>query len=405
MLGNHFDQNREIVIVAGARTPFGKFCGSFSSLTATDLGVCAAKATIERAGISPQDIDHVIVGNVIQSSADAAYISRHVGLRCEIPIEVPAYTVNRLCGSGFQSIINAAFEILLGRAKMVLAGGAENMTQAPHVIRGYRLGFKMGHANLQDSLQEGLTDSYNRLPMAITAENLAKKYDLSRQECDAFALKSSQHASRAKQEGFFDREIVPVEVKGPKGQTTLVSTDEHVREDATLEALGKLPPVFLKDGVVTAGNASGMCDGAAMVLVTSRYEAKKRNLPILGVVKSYGVAGCDPDIMGIGPVPAARMALNEFGKTIKDMDLIEVNEAFAAQTLAVVRELGIDQNKLNVNGGAIALGHPLGCSGTRITLTTLHELARANKRWALVSACIGGGQGIALVLENPSWNS
>ncbi|MCB0326094.1 MAG: acetyl-CoA C-acetyltransferase [Bdellovibrionales bacterium] len=403
MLGNHLDPKREIVIVAGARTPFAKFCGSYSSLTATDLAVHASKAAVDRSQISVEQIDHVIMGNVMQSSRDAAYLARHVGLRVGIPKEIPAYTVNRLCGSGFQALINAAHEILLGRAKIVLAGGSENMTQTPHVIRGYRHGFKMGPSKLEDALQEGLTDSYNRMPMAITAENLAKQYKISRAQCDEFALQSQLKTQAAFDAGYFKDEICQIEVPAGKGKNTLLDRDEHPRRDMQLKDVEKLPPVFQKDGVVTAGNASGICDGAAALIVTSKYEAQRRDLPILGEIKSYGVTGCDPDIMGIGPVAASRKALLDFGKTLKDMDLIEVNEAFASQTLAVVSELGIDQKKLNVNGGAIAIGHPLGASGSRIALSSLLELRRRQQRWTLVSACIGGGQGIAMILENPQW--
>lgn len=392
-------RDREIVIVHGARTPFGTFCGSLKDLSANDLGVIAAKEALKRSNISPQDVDQVIFANVAQTSNDAIYCARHVGLKAGVPKEVPALTVNRLCGSGFQAIVSAAEQILLGRSKIVLAGGTENMTQAPHVIRGARMGIPLGKSTMEDYLWEALTDSYNGMPMAITAENLAVKYEISRKDSDEFALRSQQLTKAAQDAGWLDEEIVPVQIKTKKGVRTF-SKDEHPRPDTTLEVLATLPSVFKKDGIVTAGSASGICDGAAAVIVMDKSEADRRGLSYLGKLVAYGVSGCDPDIMGIGPVPAARNALNDFGKTLGDIDLIEVNEAFAPQTLAVERELGINRDKLNVNGGAIALGHPLAASGARITLSLLLELRRRKKRWGIGSACIGGGQGMAIIVEN-----
>jgi len=392
-------KDREVVIVNGARTPFGTFCGAFTETSATDLGVAAAKEALKRSNVKPQDIDHVIFGNVLQTSPDAVYCARHIGLKAGIPKEVPALTINRLCGSGFQAIVSAAEQILLGRAKVVLAGGTENMTQAPHTIRGARVGIPLGKASMGDYLWEALLDSYNGLMMAHTAENLAVKYDITRAEADQFSLRSQQLTKTAIESSRLQEEIVPVEVKISRGKTVVVSKDEHPRLDSTIEGLSKLSPVFKKDGIVTAGNASGICDGAGAVVLMAKDEANRRGLKYLGKLLAYGVCGCDPDIMGIGPVPAARLALIHAGKTLSDMDLIEVNEAFAPQTIAVERELGINREKLNVNGGAIALGHPLGASGARITLSLLLELIRRQKRWGLGSACIGGGQGIALIVE------
>jgi acetyl-CoA acetyltransferase family protein len=388
-----------VVIAHGARTPFGTFCGAFTNVSATDLAVVAAKEAMLRSKIKPEDVEQVIFGNVLQTSPDAVYCARHVGLKSGVPKEVPALTLNRLCGSGFQAIVSAAEQILLGRAKVVLAGGTENMTQAPHTIRGARQGLALGKGSMNDYLWEALLDSYNNLMMANTAENLARQYKITREEADQFALRSQQLTKAAQDAGRLAEEIVSVETRDRKGKPTRVEWDEHPRAETTIEGLAKLSAVFEKNGIVTAGNASGICDGAAAVVVMSKDEADRRGISYLGKLVAYGVSGCDPDVMGIGPVPAARKALNDFGKTLGDMDLVEVNEAFAPQTMAVERELGINREKLNVNGGAIALGHPLGASGARITLSLLLELRRRKKRWGLGSACIGGGQGIAVILE------
>ena len=371
-----------------------EYNGSFSDVSAIDLAVVAAKGALERSGYAPDEMDHVIVGNALQTSGDAIYGARHVGLKAGVPKQVPALTLNRLCGSGIQSIITAAEQIQLDEAKTVLAGGMENMSQAPHVIRGARKGFKLGQGAIEDSLMVALLDSYSGLYMAQTSDNLARKYNISREEQDRFALRSQQCASDAIKSGKLQDEIVPVTV-GRKGEQ--VTADDHVRPDTTMEGLAKLKPAFAKDGFVTAGNASGIVDGAAMVVVTGNGAGKKKPL---GRIVSWGIAGCDPDIMGIGPVPATKIALKKAGLKLDDIDLIEINEAFAGQILAVAKELGIDEKKLNVNGGAIALGHPLAASGTRLVLTLLHELRRRKQRYGLASACIGGGQGIAMIVES-----
>ena len=390
---------KDIVIVDGARTPMAEYNGHFSDISAIDLAVIAAKEAITRSGFAADEMDHVIVGNALQTSGDAIYGARHVGLKAGVPQNVPALTVNRLCGSGIQSVVNAAEQIELGEAGTVLAGGMENMSQAPHVIRGARKGFKLGQGNIEDSLMVALLDSYAGLYMAQTSDKLAAKHGITREQQDAFALQSQQRAGAAVEAGRLQDEIVPVPV-GRKGE--LITSDDHIRPDTTLEGLAKLRPAFAKDGFVTAGNASGIVDGAAMLVVTSAEKAKEKGKQALGRIVSWGIAGCDPEIMGIGPVPATRIALEKAGLKLDDIDLIEVNEAFAGQTLAVAKELGIDQAKLNVNGGAIALGHPLGASGTRLLLTLLYELRRRKLRHGLATACIGGGQGIAMIVESAS---
>jgi acetyl-CoA acetyltransferase family protein len=387
---------KDIVILDGARTPMAEYNGYFSDISAIDLGVIAAKEALSRSGVAAEDVDHVIVGNALQTSGDAIYGARHVGLKAGIPRHVPALTVNRLCGSGIQSVVNAAEQIQLDEATTVLAGGMENMSQAPHVIRGARKGFKLGQGSIEDSLMVALFDTYANLYMAQTAENLARKYEISREAQDEYALRSQTCAAAAVQAGRLQEEIVAVPV-GRKGE--LFSADDHMRADTTLEGLAKLKPSFGKDGFVTAGNASGIVDGAAMLVVTSADSAQAKNKTPLGRIVSWGIAGCDPEVMGIGPVPATKIALKKAGMSLGDLDLIEVNEAFAGQVLAVAKELGIDMDKLNVNGGAIALGHPLAASGTRLLLTVLYELRRRKQRYGLASACIGGGQGIAMIVE------
>jgi acetyl-CoA acetyltransferase family protein len=386
---------KDIVIVDGARTPMAEYNGQFSDITAIDLAAIAAKEALSRSGFAPEEIQHVIVGNALQTSGDAIYGARHVGLKAGVPKEVPALTVNRLCGSGIQSVVNGAEQIELDEAMAVLAGGMENMSQAPHVIRGGRKGFKLGQGNLEDSLMVALLDTYSGLYMAQTSDNLARKYDISREQQDEYALRSQRCAGEAKDK--LREEIVAVPV-GRKGE--LFAEDDHMRPDTTKEGLAKLKPAFAKDGFVTAGNASGIVDGAAMVVVTTAEEAQKKGKTPLGRIVSWGIAGCDPDIMGIGPVPATKIALKKAGLTLNDIDLIEINEAFAGQILAVSKELGLDPEKLNVNGGAIALGHPLAASGTRLLITLLYELRRRKQRYGLASACIGGGQGIAMIVEH-----
>ncbi len=391
--------SREIVILSARRTAFGTLSGALKSVSATDLAVHASKAALADANVRPEDIGHVIFGNVQQTSADAIYLARHVGLKAGLPITTPALTVNRLCGSGFQAVINGAEQILLGETECVLVGGTENMSQAPHVIRGARDGFAFGRAPaLEDSLFAALSDSYCNTPMAITAENLATKYGISREDCDRFALLSQQRYAAAHEAGAFNAEMVSIELPGKKGPT-IVSKDEHPRPQTTLESLAKLGTAFKKDGVVTAGNASGINDGAGALVIASADFAKARGLKPLARLVQWGVAAVDPSIMGIGPVPAIKNVLERAGTTLDAIDLVEVNEAFAAQYLAVEKELGLDRAKTNVDGGAVAIGHPLGASGARITAHLVHALRTRGLRTAIGSACIGGGQGLAVLVE------
>ena len=392
--------SRAIYLVSAKRTPFGGFGGSFKNLSAIDLQVVANKAAIEAAGVDPAAIGHVIVGNVAQTSVDAIYMARHAGPRSGVPVPVPALTVNRLCGSGFQAVVNGAQEILLGDAEVVLSGGCESMSQAPHAVRGLRWGAKLGkNPELEDTLWSSLTDSYAECAMGITAENLAQRHGITREQCDAYALRSQQAWAAAKDAGHFDAEIAPVSVESRR-KTVIVDTDEHPRRDVSPEGLAKLRTSFKKDGVVTAGNASGICDGAGALMLASEEAVKTHGLTPLARLVQWHVAGVDPKVMGIGPVPAIRGALARAGLGIGDIDLIEINEAFAPQYLACEKELELDRSKVNVNGGAISLGHPLGATGARITAHLVHELRRRNAKYAVGSACIGGGQGIALVLEN-----
>ena len=388
----------DVVIVAGARTPMARYTGAFSEVSAIELGAHAAKAAVQRSGVDPGDIDHVVFGNVLQTSSDGIYGARHVGLKAGLRTETPAVTVNRLCGSGIEAIVQAAERLLLGEANMVLAGGMENMTQAPFVIRGARTGLKLGGGTLEDFLFVGLTDSYCGLPMAVTAEKLAVQTGITRADADAYALRSQQAADAAAKAGVFQEEIAPLAVKQGK-KSTLISEDDHRRPETTLETLSKLPPSFQKDGMVTAGNASGIVDGAAAVVVTREKTAKERGLRPLGRIVAWATVGVDPSIMGIGPVPATRKALQLSGLPLGQIDRIEVNEAFAPQYLAVEKELGLCREKTNVNGGAIALGHPLAASGTRLVITVLNELRRKGLKYGLATACIGGGQGIAMIVE------
>jgi acetyl-CoA acyltransferase 2 len=394
-------QSKDIVILSGKRTAFGTFGGSLKGFTASDLGVFSSKAAIEAAGITADQIDHTFFGNALQTSADAIYLARHVALRSGVPQEKPAVTVNRLCGSGFEAIVQGAKEILLGGAEVTLCGGTESMSQAPHVLRGARWGsLRLGPAGsaLEDMLWESLTDTNCDLTMAQTAEELAERYELGREEVDQVALASQQRAKAAWDEGRFEAEITPVTIKSRKGETEFVY-DEHIRPDVTLEALGALRPYFKKDGLVTAGNASGIGDGSASAVVASAEWAEQNGIQPLGRIVSWGFVGVEPRVMGIGPAPAARMALEKAGLSLADMDLVEVNEAFAPQYKSVERELGLDPDKTNVNGGAIAITHPLAASGARITIHLLHELRRRGGRYGLGSACIGGGQGGAVIVE------
>jgi acetyl-CoA acetyltransferase family protein len=390
-----------IVFLSGVRTGFGAFGGALKDLSATDLGTVAARAALERSGVEPAAVGHVIFGNVLQTSSDAPYLARHVGLRAGLPIESPAVTVNRLCGSGFEAVIQGAQRILLGECDVVLAGGTESMSQAPHVVRGARWGLRLGpSAPLEDTLWEALRDSGCGLSMAETAERLAQRYRIGREAVDCYAARSQACAKAAWDAGVFADEVVPVVLTDRKTrQDTPWAADEHMRPGTTVEGLAKLPPYFRKDGVVTAGNASGICDGAAALVVAGEAVARERGLRPLGRLVGWGVAGVDPAVMGIGPVPASRRALAAAGLTLDDMDLVEINEAFAAQYLAVEQELGLDRERTNVDGGAVALGHPLGASGARLTLHLLHALRRRGGRYGLGAACIGGGQGAAVVVE------
>ncbi|HEX2249054.1 MAG TPA: acetyl-CoA C-acetyltransferase [Gemmatimonadales bacterium] len=393
--------NGDVVFLSGVRTGFGSFGGTLKDFSATDLATIVGKEAVRRSGVEASVVDHVVFGNVVQTSADAIYLARHVGLRSGLPVNIPAVTVNRLCGSGFEAITQAAQQILLGESHVVLAGGTESMSQAPHVVRGARWGLRLGPAApLEDMLWEALRDPSCGLSMAETAEKLATQYRISRQAVDCYAARSQACAAEAWKSGVFADEVVAVPVQNRKTrQTEQWAADEHMRPDTTLEGLAKLPPYFKKDGVVTAGNASGICDGAAALVLASGRFASDHKLRPIGRLVAWASTGVDPSIMGIGPAPASRKALARANLKLEDMDLIEVNEAFAAQYLAVEQELGLDREQTNVDGGAIAIGHPLGASGARITLHLLHALRRRGGRYGLGSACIGGGQGAAVIVE------
>ena len=389
---------KHIFILGGARTPMTQHVGALKDFSAIDLGAIASKAALERTATRPEWIDHVVFGNVQQSSVDAHYGARHVGLKAGVPQEVPALTVNRLCGSGIQAVISGAQQIQLDEAGFVLAGGMENMSQVPHIIRGLRGGLKLGQGKLEDWLWEGLNDPYAGCSMAMTAENCAVKYGITREESDAYALRSQRLAHQAWTSGIMKDEVVPVEIKSKKG-VTLVERDDHMRPETTLDVLARLPTVFKKDGVVTAGNASGIVDGAAALVIGGEDAVNAKGVKPLGRIVSWATVGVDPTLMGMGPAPAIRKALERAGMTLAELDLIEINEAFAPQYLACEKELGLDRDKVNVNGGAIAIGHPLGASGARLLLTLLLELRRRGKKFGVASACIGGGQGIAMIIE------
>jgi acetyl-CoA acyltransferase 2 len=389
----------EVFILEGARTAFGAYGGGLADVTATRLGAVAAAEGLRRANVDASAIDNVVFGNVIQTHNGAAYLARHVALSVGVPEETPALTVNRLCGSGLQSVVSAAKDIMLGDSHIALAGGAESMSMTPYLLRNVRFGMRMGDGKAIDMLGEVLTDCHSGLPMGITAENLAKKYDLSREEQDEFALLSHSRAATARDNGRFQMEIAPVTVQSRKGEQE-ITRDEHIREDASVSSLAKLRPAFASDGTVTAGNASGINDGAAAIVLASDTAVKQHEWKPLAKIVGYGVAGVDPAYMGIGPVPAIRKALHHAGLSLEDISLWEVNEAFAAQYLSVERELGLPRDRTNVNGGAVALGHPVGASGARLLLTLAYELRERSHRYGVASLCIGGGQGIAMVVEN-----
>jgi acetyl-CoA acetyltransferase family protein len=388
----------DIYIIGGARTPMAEYAGKLKDFSALELGAIAARAAMERSGVKAQDVDHVVFGNVLQTSSDAVYGARHVGLKAGVPVEVPALTVNRLCGSGIQAAVNGAQMILLGEADLVLTGGTESMSQAPHVIRGLRSGLRLGQGQLEDTLWSALLDTHCGCTMAGTAENCAAKYHVSREEQDCYAIRSQQLAHKAWTEGRLREEVVPIEIKSRKG-VEVFAEDDHMRPDSTMEGLAKLSPAFSKSGCVTAGNASGIVDGGAALLLASAKGAKEHGLTPLARLTGWAYVGVEPTLMGMGPAPATRKVLEKAGLSLKDIDLIEVNEAFAAQYLAVEKELGLDRNRVNVNGGAIALGHPLGMTGTRLLLTLTLELRRRGLKRGLATACIGGGQGIAAIVE------
>ena len=390
--------SNDVFILGGARTPMAEYTGKLKDFSAIELGAIAARAAMERTGVAAADVDHVVVGNVLQTSSDAVYGARHVGLKAGVPIEVPALTVNRLCGSGIQAAISGGQMIRLGEADVVLTGGIESMSQAPHVIRGLRNGLRLGQGQLEDTLWSALLDTHCGCTMAATAENCAAKYAVSRQEQDCYALRSQQLANEAWNSGRLAQEVVPVEIKSRKG-VEVFARDDHMRPDSTMEGLAKLPTAFSKNGCVTAGNASGIVDGGAALLLASEAGVKSHGLKAIAKLTHWATVGVDPALMGMGPAPATRLVLDRSGLTLSDIDLIEVNEAFAAQYLSVEKELGLDRDRVNVNGGAIALGHPLGMTGTRLLLTLTLELRRRGLKRGLATACIGGGQGIAAIVE------
>jgi acetyl-CoA acetyltransferase family protein len=390
--------HKDIFILGGARTPMAEYAGKLKDVSALELGAIAARAAFERTGVKPAAIDHVVFGNVMQTSSDAVYGARHIGLKAGVPIEVPALTVNRLCGSGIQAAVSGAQMILLDEADVVLTGGVESMSQAPHVIRGLRSGLRLGQGQLEDTLWSALLDTHCGCTMAGTAENCAAKYGVSREEQDRYAIRSQQLADKAWREGRLKDEVVPVEIKGRTG-VEVFAQDDHLRPDSTIEGLAKLPPAFSKIGCVTAGNASGIVDGGAALLLASPAGVTKTGAKPLAKLTHWATVGVEPTLMGMGPTPATRLVLEKAGLSLMDIDLIEVNEAFAAQYLSVEKELGLDRDRVNVNGGAIALGHPLGMTGTRLLLTLTLELRRRGAKRGLATACIGGGQGIAAIVE------
>jgi acetyl-CoA acyltransferase 2 len=388
----------DVLIVGGARTPMAEYVGALKDVSALELGAIAARGAMAKARVDPAWIDHVVIGNVLQTSADAIYGARHVGLKAGVPIEVPALTVNRLCGSGIQAAVSGAQQIQLGESAIVLTGGIENMTQAPHVMRGLRSGLKFGQGKLEDSLYEALLDPMCGLFMAQTAERCAATYGISREAQDRYALRSQERAAAAWRDGGFADEVVPVEIKGRRG-VKVVDRDDHMRPDTTLDALAALPAAFSKEGTVTAGNASGIVDGGAALLLASAEAVRQRSLTPLARLAGWATVGVEPSLMGMGPAPAIRRLLARAQLSLDDIDLFEINEAFAGQYLAVEKELGLDRERVNVNGGAIALGHPLGMSGTRLLLTLTLELRRRGAKRGIAAACIGGGQGIAALVE------
>jgi acetyl-CoA C-acetyltransferase len=386
------------VITSAARTAVGRYGGSLKDQPPTDLGALATRTALERSGIEADQVDQVVFGNVIHSAPEDMYMARVVAIKAGIPEEVPAFTVNRLCGTGVQAIVSAAQSIATGDAEVAVAGGAESMSRGPYWMPHARWGARMGETKMVDPVVGGLTDPFNDIHMGVTAENLAESHSITREEQDEFSVESHRRAARAQEQGLFDEQIVPVELKSKKG-TSEFTQDEHVRPDASLEGMAKLRPVFKPDGTVTAGNASGMNDAGAAVVLMSAEAAERLGAPVRGRILSYAYCGVDPKIMGIGPVPAVRKALDRAGKSVDDVDVIELNEAFAAQSLAVMKDLDLDPEKVNPNGGAIALGHPIAATGAVITTKILYEMERSGRDLGLVTLCIGGGQGIAMLIE------
>mgnify|MGYP001009505756 FL=1 len=390
---------RDVVIVSAVRTPIGSFGGSLKDVTAVKLGAFAAKGALDRANVKPEMVEEVIFGNILQAGI-GQNLARQISIAIGVRVEVPSVTINKVCGSGLKTVQLAAQAIMCNEADIILAGGAENMSLAPYIIPNARWGLRMGDGVLVDSMvADGLTDVFNNYHMGITAENIAEQWKITRQEQDEFAVRSQNRAEAAIKSGRFKDEIIPVEVPQRKGEPIVTDTDEYPRFGATIEALAKLKPAFKKDGTVTAGNASGINDGAAAVLVMSKEKADELGIKPLATIVGFASAGVDPKIMGYGPVPASKKALAKANMTIEDIDLVEANEAFAAQSIAVVRDLGLDPEKTNVNGGAIALGHPIGCSGTRILVTLIHEMIKRDAHTGLATLCIGGGQGTALIVK------
>ena len=390
---------RDVVIVSAVRTPIGSIGGSLKDVTAVKLGAFAAKGALDRANVKPEMVEEVIFGNILQAGI-GQNLARQISIAIGVRVEVPSVTINKVCGSGLKTVQLAAQAIMCNEADIILAGGAENMSLAPYIIPNARWGLRMGDGVLVDSMvADGLTDVFNNYHMGITAENIAEQWKITRQEQDEFAVRSQNRAEAAIKSGRFKDEIIPVEVPQRKGEPIVTDTDEYPRFGATIEALAKLKPAFKKDGTVTAGNASGINDGAAAVLVMSKEKADELGIKPLATIVGFASAGVDPKIMGYGPVPASKKALAKANMTIEDIDLVEANEAFAAQSIAVVRDLGLDPEKTNVNGGAIALGHPIGCSGTRILVTLIHEMIKRDAHTGLATLCIGGGQGTALIVK------
>lgn len=389
----------EVVIVAAVRTPIGSFGGSLKDISTVDLGSLVIKNAIERAGLEPEQVDEVIMGNVLGAGL-GQNVARQMSVHAGVPVTVPAFTINKVCGSGLKSVQLAVQAVLCGDAEVVVAGGAENMSQAPYILPNQRWGSRMGNATVVDTmLRDGLTDGFEDYHMGITAENVAEQYGITREDQDSFALQSQKRAVAAVESGRFKEEIIPVEIPQRRGEPLVFDTDEFPRKDVSLEGLSKLRPAFQKDGSVTAGNSSGINDGAAAVVVMSAEKAKELGVPVLATIKSYASAGLDPKVMGCGPIYASRKALEKAGLTVADLDLVESNEAFAAQACAVAKELNLDLEKVNVNGGAISLGHPIGASGCRILVTLLHEMQKCDAKRGLVTLCIGGGMGTALIVE------